>query len=151
MHWDGGKAQSCIVQNFCTKCGQSLLSLPGISDKSFSFYYKRYNLTIRVVNFFETFCKCFPCSLGQDLIVKIAKKKNSFLFGLLELEMANVNIFFEKSDLYSLGVKKSKRKIKYKTSKDNRWLRSAYKNGRIIAKLISAIKIPHITFKQKSN
>jgi hypothetical protein len=33
-------AQSCIVQNFCTTGGQSLLSLSGTSKKYFSFYFK---------------------------------------------------------------------------------------------------------------
>jgi hypothetical protein len=39
--------------------------------KSFFFHLKRYNLTIRVINFFETFCTYSLSSLGQDLMVKI--------------------------------------------------------------------------------
>jgi hypothetical protein len=35
VHYNGAKAQSCIVQNFCTTGGQSLLSLPGTSKKNF--------------------------------------------------------------------------------------------------------------------
>jgi hypothetical protein len=34
------------------------------------FNFKCYNLTIRAVNFCETFCICFPSSQGQDLTVK---------------------------------------------------------------------------------
>jgi hypothetical protein len=73
MHHDGVKPQNCVVENFCAKGGQSLLSLPGTREKNFSFHFKRYNLTIHLVNFFETFCTCSPSSLGQDLTVKIAK------------------------------------------------------------------------------
>jgi hypothetical protein len=47
--------------------------LLGTREKNFSFHFKCYNLTILVVNFFETFCTCSFSSLGQDLIVKIAK------------------------------------------------------------------------------
>jgi hypothetical protein len=39
--------------------------------KNFSFHFKRYNLTICEVNFFETFCTCSLNSLGQDITVKI--------------------------------------------------------------------------------
>jgi hypothetical protein len=46
----------------------------GHKKKNFSFHFKRYNLTIRAVNFFETFCTYSPCSLGQDLTIKNAKK-----------------------------------------------------------------------------
>jgi hypothetical protein len=73
VHYDGAKAQSCIVQKFCTTGGQSLLFLLGTSKKNFSFHFKHYNLTIRVVNFFETFCTCSPSSLVQDPMVKIPK------------------------------------------------------------------------------
>jgi hypothetical protein len=51
---------------FFAKNGQ-LLSLPGTREKSFSF-------PIRAINFCETFCRCSPSSLGQDLTVKNAKK-----------------------------------------------------------------------------
>jgi hypothetical protein len=53
---------------------QSLLSLLGTMEKNFSFHFKRYNLTIRVVKCGETFCTCSPSSLVQDPIVKNAKK-----------------------------------------------------------------------------
>jgi hypothetical protein len=96
VHYDGAKAQSFIIQSFCITGGQSLLSLPGTSKKNFSFHFKCYNLTIRVVNFFETFCTCSPSSLGQDSTVKIAKKDLFFLFLLLELEMADLSIFLGK-------------------------------------------------------
>jgi hypothetical protein len=43
-------------------------------EKSFSFHFKLYNITIRAVNFCETFWTCSCNSLGQDLTVKIAKK-----------------------------------------------------------------------------
>jgi hypothetical protein len=61
-----------MVQKFCTKGGQSLLSLLGTREKNFSFHLKRYNLTIRAVNVFETFFTCSPSSLAQDLTIKIA-------------------------------------------------------------------------------
>jgi hypothetical protein len=49
---------------------------------------------ICAVNFCKTFCTCSPSSLRQDLIVKNEeKKKNCFSFGLLELEMAILNVF----------------------------------------------------------
>jgi hypothetical protein len=35
VHYDGAKAQSSIVQKFCTTGGQSLLSLLGTSKKTF--------------------------------------------------------------------------------------------------------------------
>jgi hypothetical protein len=44
-----------MVQKFCSTGSQSLLSLLGTSKKNFSFHFKCYNLTIRAVNFFETF------------------------------------------------------------------------------------------------
>jgi hypothetical protein len=72
--------QNCVVLRFCTMGGQSLFSLPGTREESFSFYFKRYNLKIRVVNFFETFCTCSPSSLEQDPTVKIPKKDFFFIF-----------------------------------------------------------------------
>jgi hypothetical protein len=77
MRYDSAKPQVCVVQTFCTKSvqtfctksGQTLQSLPGTKEKSFSFYFKHYNFTIRVVNLFETFCTCSSSSLGQDLTV----------------------------------------------------------------------------------
>jgi hypothetical protein len=43
-------------------------------EKSFSLNFKRYNLTIRVVNFCKTFWTCSYSSLGQDPTIKSAKK-----------------------------------------------------------------------------
>jgi hypothetical protein len=104
VHYDGAKPQSCVVENFCTTGGQSLLSLPGTVEKNFSSLFKRYNLTIRVVNFCETFWTCSCSSLGQDLMVKCEKKwKNSV--ELLELETAILECFLEKTPLSPLGVK----------------------------------------------
>jgi hypothetical protein len=74
VHYDGAKPQNCIVEIFCTMGYQSLLSLLGTMEKNFSFHFKRYNLTIRVVKCGETFCTCSPSSLVQDPIVKNAKK-----------------------------------------------------------------------------
>jgi hypothetical protein len=73
VHYDGEKPQSCIIQKVCTTGGQSLLSLPGTVEKNFSFHFKSYNLTIRTVNFCETFWTCSCNSLGQDLKVKSEK------------------------------------------------------------------------------
>jgi hypothetical protein len=70
----GAKPQSCIVEKYCTTGSQSLLSLPGTLKKNFSSHFKRYNLTIRAVNFCETFWTCSYSSLRQDLVVKSAKK-----------------------------------------------------------------------------
>jgi hypothetical protein len=72
---DGAEAQSYLVQKICTKRNQTLMSLLGTREKNFSFHFKHYNLTIRAANFFELFCTCSPSSLGQDLMVKTAKKK----------------------------------------------------------------------------
>jgi hypothetical protein len=104
VHYNGIKLQNFIVQNFCTKGGQSLLYLLGTRENNFFFHFKCYNLIIRVVNFFETFCKCSPSSLGQDSTVKIEIFINFFLFGLLELENCRFEHFFEKNDLRPLGV-----------------------------------------------
>jgi hypothetical protein len=65
-------------------------------EKNFSLNFKRYNLTIRAVNVFETFCTCSPSSLGQDPMVKIPNKDLFFPFLLLELEMADLSIFLRK-------------------------------------------------------
>jgi hypothetical protein len=76
---------------------QTLLSMLSISKKNFSFHFKRYNLTIRAVNFFETFCACSPSSLRQDPTVRIPKKDLFlFLFLFLELEMVDLSIFLRK-------------------------------------------------------
>jgi hypothetical protein len=80
VHYNGAEPQNCIVEIFCATSSESLLSLLGTVEKNFSFHFKRYNLTIREVNFFETFCTCSPSSLGQDPIVKIPKKDIFFFF-----------------------------------------------------------------------
>jgi hypothetical protein len=74
VHYDGAKPQNCIVENFCTTGGQSLLSLPGTVEKNFSLNFKCYNLTIHAAKCRETFCTCSPSSLVQDPIVKSEKK-----------------------------------------------------------------------------
>jgi hypothetical protein len=96
VHYDGAKLQNCIVEIFCTTGGQSLLSLLGTLEKNFSFHFNRYNLTIHVVNFFETHCTCSPSSLVQDPTVKIPKIDLFFLFLLTELEMADLSMFLRK-------------------------------------------------------
>jgi hypothetical protein len=104
VHYSGAKPQNCIVEKFCTTGGQSLLSLPGTVEKNFYFYFKHYNLTIRAINFFETFCTCSPNSLVQDPTVESAKKWKKNSFGLLELEMADLECFWRKTPLGPLGV-----------------------------------------------
>jgi hypothetical protein len=84
-----------MVEKFCTTGGQSLLSLPGIVEENFSFHFKRYTLTICVVNFFETYCTCSPSSLVQDPTVK-SPKIDIFPFLLTEVEMADLSIFLRK-------------------------------------------------------
>jgi hypothetical protein len=106
VHYDGARPQNCVVESFCTKGGQCLLSLSGTRKKNFSFYFKCYNLTICAVNFFETFCTCSLSSLGQDITIKIAILNFFSSFGLLELEMADLSLFLEKNDLRPLGIKK---------------------------------------------
>jgi hypothetical protein len=80
VHYDGAKSQNCIVEKFCTTGGQSLLSLLGTVEKNFSFHFKRYNLTIRVVKFFEFFFTCSLSSLVQDPTVKIPKIEKNSIF-----------------------------------------------------------------------
>jgi hypothetical protein len=83
MHDNGAKAQSCVVQKICTTGGQSLLSLLVTVEKNFSFHYKHYNLTIRVVKCCKTICTCSPSSLVQDPMVESAKKRKKFHLGFL--------------------------------------------------------------------
>ena len=71
VHWDGAKPQNCVIQKICTKGGQILLSLLGTREKNFSFHFKRYNLTIYVVNFLKFFAHVLL--VVQDLTVKINK------------------------------------------------------------------------------
>ena len=73
MHDNGAKAQSCVVQKFCTKGSQTLLSLQDTRKTNVSFHLKRYNLT-NAVNFCKTFCTCSPSDLEQDPTVENAKK-----------------------------------------------------------------------------
>jgi hypothetical protein len=60
---------------FAPQAVKGLLSLPGIVEKNFSLNFKRYNLTIHVVNFCETFWTCSCSSLEQDLKVKMKKNE----------------------------------------------------------------------------
>jgi hypothetical protein len=103
VHYNGAKAQSCIVQFFCAKGGQSLLSLLGTVEKNFSLHFKRYNLTICAVNFYETFCTCSPSSLGQDPTVE--SEKSDFFFIWASSGRVLFGGFFEKNGLGPLGVK----------------------------------------------
>jgi hypothetical protein len=103
VHSHGAKPQNCLVQNFCTKGGQTLQSLPGSRKEFYFFHFKHYNLIVHAVNVSETFCACSPSVLGQDLTVKIAIFF-FFLFGLLEPEMVDLRCFFEKNDLRPLGI-----------------------------------------------
>jgi hypothetical protein len=75
VRYDGAKPQSCVVENFCTTGGQRSAVPAGHSRKNFSLNFKLYNLTIRVVNFCETFWTCSCNSLGQDLKVKMKKNE----------------------------------------------------------------------------
>jgi hypothetical protein len=61
-------------------------------EKNFSFHFKRYNLTILAVNFFEFFFTCSPSNLVQDSTVRIPKI-DFFPFFLIELKMADLSIF----------------------------------------------------------
>jgi hypothetical protein len=71
------------------------MSLPGIVEKNFSLNFKRYNLTIRAVNFLKTSFTCSLSSLEQDPTIKIPKmEKIPFL--LTELEMADLSICLRK-------------------------------------------------------
>jgi hypothetical protein len=74
VRYDGAKPQNCVVENFCTMGGQSLLSLLGIVEKNFSFHFKRYYLIVRAVKCHETFCTCSPSILVQDPTVESEKK-----------------------------------------------------------------------------
>jgi hypothetical protein len=111
VHYDGAKLQNCVVRKFCTNSGQSLLSMLGTRERNFSFHFKRYNLTIRAINFFETFCTCSPSSLGQDLVVKIAFFYFLFFYFFFASWVRNGRFehFSEKNDLCPLGVKKKER------------------------------------------
>jgi hypothetical protein len=77
----------------------------GNSGKNFSFNFKCYNLTIHAVKCRETFCTCSPSSLVQDPTVEIAKKWRKKSFGLLELEMVDLERFRRNTPLGPLGVK----------------------------------------------
>jgi hypothetical protein len=80
----------CFAKN-----GQ-LLSLSSIRKKEFS-------SPICAVNFCKTFCTCFPSSLRQDLIVKIAILFYFFIFGLRELKMAVLRCSLKKRPLTFRG------------------------------------------------
>jgi hypothetical protein len=88
---------------FAPRAVKGLLSLPGRVEKNFSLNFKRYNLTIRVVNFRETFWTCSCSNLGQDLTLKSAKNEINSV-GILELETAVLECFLEKIPLGPLGI-----------------------------------------------
>jgi hypothetical protein len=113
VHYDGAKPQNYVVEKYCTMGGQSLLSLLGTVEKNFSFHFNRYNLTIRAVKCRNTFSTCSLSSLVQDPTIKSAKKWKNNSFGLLELEMADLERFWRKTPLRPLGVitKNQKQKI----------------------------------------
>ena len=102
MYYDGAKSQNCIVQNFCTKGSQTLLSLLGTREKNFFFHFKRYNLTIHVVNFCKTFCTCSPSSLGQDPTIESAKSEKKFICAS-STRNGKFEVFFEQNGLSPLG------------------------------------------------
>jgi hypothetical protein len=104
VHYDGEKAQSCVVQIFCTTGSQSLQSLLGTRKKNFSFHFKRYYLTIRKINFFEFFCTCSSSSIVQDPTIKITKIEKKSIFAYWARN-GRFEHFLEKNDLRLLGVK----------------------------------------------
>jgi hypothetical protein len=73
-------------------------------EKNFSFHFKRYNLTVHAVKCHEIFYTCCLSILVQDPTVKSAKNEKKS-FGLLELEMADLEHFWRKTPLGPLGVK----------------------------------------------
>jgi hypothetical protein len=73
-----------------------LLYLPGTRKKYFYFHSKRYNLTIYVVNFFETFYTCFSSSLGQDPMVESAKSFFKNHLGFLRARNDRCGVFLRK-------------------------------------------------------
>jgi hypothetical protein len=101
VHWDGAKPQNSVIQIFCTKGGQILLYLPSTREKSFSFHFKCYNLTIHAVNFCETFCTCYPRARFYDWKCKKVKRN---LSGLLELEMADLGCVLRKKATILWGL-----------------------------------------------
>jgi hypothetical protein len=103
VHYDAAKAQSSIVQIFCTTGDQSLLSLWNTNKKKFYLYFKQYNLIIRVINFFEFFCICSSSSLEQNPIIKIPNFY-FFLFLLFELETVDLSILLKKMTFVLYGL-----------------------------------------------
>jgi hypothetical protein len=99
VYYDGAKPQSCIVEIFCTMGGQKSVVPAGHSDKNFSFHFKCYNLTIRVVKCRETFCTCFHSSLVQDPTVESAKKRKRIHLGFLSYKWQIWSVFEEKHPL----------------------------------------------------
>jgi hypothetical protein len=97
VHYDGAMPQNCTFEKICTTGGQSLLSLLSTVEILFFLNFKRYNLTIHLVKCCETFCTCSPSSLVQDPTVESEKKWKKNSFGLLELEMADLERFLEKN------------------------------------------------------
>jgi hypothetical protein len=67
----------------------------GYKGKNFSLHFKRYNLTIWMVNFCETFFSCSPSSLGQDPTVESAKKYKKIHLGFLSWKWQFWGVFWE--------------------------------------------------------
>jgi hypothetical protein len=74
-----------------------LLSRLGTREKNFYF-------PIHAVNFCKTFCTCSPSSLGQDLIVKNAKRYIFFIWASWARN-GNFECFLRKKGLRPLGVR----------------------------------------------
>jgi hypothetical protein len=73
---------------------------------AFHEYYQLFNMKMPIVNVYFFHSQKFPNSLGQDLMVKNGSSLFLFFpFGLLELEMAILNVFLRKdiSVLYKIG------------------------------------------------
>jgi hypothetical protein len=41
VHYNGAKPQNCVVEIFCNKGGQSLMSLPGTREKKLFFPFQK--------------------------------------------------------------------------------------------------------------
>jgi hypothetical protein len=78
----------------------TLLFLPGIREKNFSFHFKHNNLTIHVVKFCKTNSTYSPSSLGQDPTVESEKinKTKRFIWACLA-KNGSFGVVFEKKGL----------------------------------------------------
>lgn len=64
-----------------------------VYQKHFAFHLKRYNLSIHVVNFYESFCTCISSIQKQDAMTKNTKQERSVIL-VFALEMAVLKCFF---------------------------------------------------------